>query len=35
MFPSNVVARAFNFQSGEFFEVTVAGEKEPPKVSFT
>jgi len=35
MVPSNVVARAFGFKSGEFFEITVAGEKEAPKVSFT
>jgi LemA protein len=34
MFPSNVVARAFGFKSGEFFEITVAEEKAPPKVSF-
>jgi LemA protein len=35
MFPSNVIAGMFNFKLGEFFEVTVAAEKEPPKVSFT
>jgi len=35
MFPSNVVARAFGFKSGEFFEITVAAEKEAPKVSFS
>ncbi len=35
MLPSNVVARAFGFKSGEFFEITVAAEKEAPKVSFT
>ncbi len=33
--PYNVVARAFGFKSGEFFEVTAAGEREAPKVSFT
>ncbi len=35
MFPSNVIAGMFSFIIGEFFEVTVAAEKEPPKVSFT
>jgi LemA protein len=35
MFPSNVVARAFGFKPDEFFEVTVAEEKQAPKVSFT
>ncbi|MBN1692779.1 MAG: LemA family protein [Dehalococcoidales bacterium] len=35
MFPSNVIAGMFSFKIGEFFEVTVAAEKEPPKVSFT
>ena len=35
MFPSNVIAGMFSFKLGEFFEVTVAAEKEPPKVSFT
>lgn len=35
MFPSNVVARAFHFESGEFFEITVAEEKAAPKVSFS
>jgi LemA protein len=35
MFPSNIIASMFNFNLGEFFEVTVAAEKEPPKVSFT
>jgi LemA protein len=34
MFPSNVVAGMTGFKSGEFFEVTVAEEKTPPKVSF-
>jgi LemA protein len=35
MFPSNVVARAFGFKPDEFFEVTVAEEKQAPKVSFS
>jgi LemA protein len=35
MFPSNVVASMFGFKPGEFFEVTLAAEREAPKVSFT
>jgi LemA protein len=35
MFPSNVVANMAGFKPGEFFEVTVAAEREAPKVSFT
>ena len=35
MFPSNVVASMTGFKAGEFFEVTVAAEREPVKVSFT
>jgi LemA protein len=35
MFPSNVVASMAGFKHGEFFEVTVAAEREAPKVSFT
>jgi len=35
MFPSNVIAGMAGFKAGEFFEVTVAAEKEAPKVSFT
>ncbi len=35
MFPSNIVASMTGFKLGEFFEVTVAEEKEAPKVSFT
>ncbi|MDH4269173.1 MAG: LemA family protein [Dehalococcoidia bacterium] len=35
MFPSNVVASMFAFKAGEFFEVTLAAEREAPKVSFT
>ena len=34
MFPSNVLAGMTGFKAGEFFEVTVPGEKEVPKVSF-
>jgi LemA protein len=35
MFPSNVVASMTNFKVGEFFEITVAEEREAPKVSFS
>ena len=35
MFPSNVVANMFGFKTSEFFEVTLAAEREAPKVSFT
>ena len=35
MFPSNVIAGMFTFKLGEFFEVTIAAEKEAPKVKFT
>jgi len=35
MFPSNVVANMGGFKPSEFFEVTVAEEKEAPKVSFS
>jgi LemA protein len=35
MFPSNIVARMMAFKEGEFFEVTLAAEREAPKVSFT
>jgi LemA protein len=35
MFPSNIVASVSGFHAGEFFEVTVAAEKEAPKVKFT
>ncbi len=35
MFPSNLVAGMTSFKAGEFFEVTVAEEREAPKVSFT
>ncbi|MEE8193992.1 MAG: LemA family protein [Dehalococcoidales bacterium] len=35
MFPSNMVASMTGFKAGEFFELTVAEEREAPKVSFT
>jgi LemA protein len=35
MFPSNVVANITGFKASEFFEVTLAAEREAPKVSFT
>jgi LemA protein len=35
MVPSNIVASMFGFKPGEFFEVTVAAEREAVKVSFT
>src|SRR5512136_2988480 len=35
MVPSNIVASMFRFKAGEFFEVTLAAEREPVKVSFT
>jgi LemA protein len=35
MVPSNIVASMFGFKAGEFFEVTLAAEREAPKVSFT
>jgi LemA protein len=35
MVPSNLVASMFGFKAGEFFEVTLAAEREAPKVSFT
>jgi len=35
MVPSNIVASMFGFKVGEFFEVTLAAEREAPKVSFT
>ena len=34
MLPSNIVAAMTGFKLGEFFEVTVAEEREVPKVSF-
>jgi LemA protein len=34
MVPSNIVASMFGFKPGEFFEVTLAAEREAPKVSF-
>jgi LemA protein len=35
MFPSNIIASMTGFKPGEFFEVTVAEERETPKVSFS
>ena len=35
MVPSNIVGGMFGFKAGEFFEVTLAAEREAPKVSFT
>jgi len=35
MFPSNIIANMTGFKAGEFFEVTVAAEREAPKVSFS
>jgi len=34
MFPSNIIAGMTGFKLGEFFEVTIAVEREAPKVSF-
>ncbi|MFC1907833.1 LemA family protein [Chloroflexota bacterium] len=34
MFPSNMIAGMMGFKASEFFEVTVAEEREAPKVSF-
>ena len=35
MFPSNMVAAMTGFKLGEFFEISVAEEREAPKVSFS
>lgn len=35
VFPSNILASMFGFKASEFFEVTLAAEREAPKVSFT
>lgn len=35
VFPTNVVASAFNFQEAQLFEVEKPAEREAPKVSFT
>ncbi len=35
MFPSNIVASMTGFKASEFFEVSVAEEREAPKASFT
>ena len=34
MFPSNMIASMTGFKASEFFEVSVAGEREAPKVTF-
>jgi len=35
MFPSNLIAGMFNFQTGEFFELEDKAEREVPKVNFS
>ena len=35
MFPSNLIAGMFNFQTGEFFELEDKAEREVPKVDFS
>ena len=35
MFPSNIIAGAFNFKAAEFFEIEDAAERAVPKVSFS
>lgn len=35
MFPSNIIASMSGFKTSEFFEVTIAEEREAPKVSFS
>ena len=35
MFPSGIIAGMTGFKASEFFEVTLAAEREAPKVSFT
>jgi len=35
VFPSNIIASMTGFKAGEFFEVTLAAEREAPKVSFS
>lgn len=34
MFPSNIIANAFNFLKRDFFEIEVPAERQVPKVSF-
>jgi LemA protein len=34
-FPTNLIAGAFNFQKKDYFNTTLAAEREAPKVSFT
>ncbi len=33
-FPSNIIANMFNFDKGDFFEISNATEREPVKISF-
>ena len=35
MFPSNIIAGMFNFQTGEFFELEDKAEREVPQVNFS
>lgn len=35
MFPSNIIAGMFNFQTGEFFELEDRSEREVPQVNFS
>lgn len=35
MFPSNIIAGMFNFQTGEFFELEDKSEREVPQVNFS
>ena len=35
VFPTNIIAGMFGFKHGEYFEVTVATERQAPKVSFS
>ena len=34
IFPNNIIANAFGFKEAQLFEITVAAEKEAPRVSF-
>ena len=34
VFPNNIIANAFGFKEAQLFEITVAAEKEAPRVSF-
>jgi len=35
MFPSNVIAGAFNFKQSDFFEIETPAEREVPQVKFS